>query len=168
MRPQTKISLFGVRLATAVLVVYWLVIFAGTHTPTMPSLATNVWDKAIHFTAYFGLATLLCYVIPVRQSAWRKFGIVALIALAYGAFDELTQSFVKGRSTDIQDFLADALGVFSAIAIYATLRWAGLRWLNTREKKLQVPPEPSQATPSTPALRPLARSIDCPDLGKGM
>lgn len=138
MRPLTKISLFGVRLATAVLALYWLAIFAGTHTPTMPSMAPRVWDKALHFTAFFGLATLLCYVVPVRRSAWRKFGIVALIALAYAAFDEITQSFVKGRSTDVNDFFADALGIFSAIALYATLRWAGLQWLNARAKKTEI------------------------------
>lgn len=136
MRPLTKISLFGVRLATAVLAIYWLAIFAGTHTPTMPSFAPNVWDKALHFSAFFGLATLLCYVVPVRRSAWRKFGTVALIALAYGAFDELTQSLVRGRFTDMNDFFADVLGVSSAIAIYATLRWAGLKWLNTRAKRM--------------------------------
>lgn len=136
MRPLTKISLFGIRLATAVLAIYWLAIFAGTHTPTMPSMMPRISDKILHFSAFFGLATLLCYVVPVRRSAWRKFGLVALIALTYGAFDELTQSFVRGRSTDLNDYFADVLGVFSAIAIYATVRWAGLRWLITREQRM--------------------------------
>lgn len=126
MRPLTKISLFGVRLATCVLAVYWVLLFTGTHIPTIPSFAPRMWDKAQHFGAFFGLAMLLCWVIPTRRSPWRKFLTVAAIAMLYAAFDELTQGFVRGRSTDIRDFAADTLGTWSAIGIYAFCRWLNL------------------------------------------
>jgi VanZ family protein len=126
MRPLTKISLFGVRLATCVLAIYWLLLFTGTHIPTIPKFAPRMWDKAQHFGAFFGLALLLCWVIPTRHSAWQKFLTVAVIAMLYGAFDELTQGFVRGRSTDIRDFIADSLGIWTAISVYALCRWLNL------------------------------------------
>jgi len=129
MRPLTKISLFGIRLATFVLIVYWVLLFTGTHLPTLPKISPRISDKLLHFSAFFGLAMLLCWVIPTRSSPWRKFIAVAAVAVVYGAFDEITQSFVRGRTTDIRDFAADALGAFSAISLYAGGRWFVLRWL---------------------------------------
>ncbi|MCP4777372.1 MAG: hypothetical protein GY880_24405, partial [Planctomycetaceae bacterium] len=35
MRPVTKITIFGFRLAIVVLAAYWLCIFVGTHLPNM-------------------------------------------------------------------------------------------------------------------------------------
>lgn len=126
MRPLTKISLFGIRLATCVLAIYWLLLFTGTHIPTIPKFAPRMWDKAQHCGAFFGLAMLLCWVIPTRNSPGRKFLTVAVIAMLYGAFDELTQGFVRGRSTDIRDFLADSIGIWAAISVYAFCRWLNL------------------------------------------
>jgi len=122
MRPLTKISLFGVRLATCVLIVYWIALFAGTHVPAMPDAVARIPDKVMHFTGFFILAFLLCWVIPTKRHAGLKFMLVALIALSYGAFDEITQGLVRGRTTDINDFAADAAGILSAILIYATAR----------------------------------------------
>jgi VanZ family protein len=122
MRPLTKISLFGVRLATCVLAVYWTALFTGTHLPSISAITPNFSDKVMHFSGFFGLAFLLCWVIPTRRHPARKFAAVAVIAIAYGAFDEISQGFVRGRTTDIRDFGADVTGVLTAIAVYATLR----------------------------------------------
>lgn len=100
--------------------VYWLGLFAGTHSPVGPTIPSSLWDfdKVIHAAAYFGLATVLLI-------AWRRTGAqpglrgrlaIAAIALAYGAVDELTQPFV-GRQCELLDWLADGVGVFSAVAI---------------------------------------------------
>jgi len=88
----------------------------------MMVMSPNVSDKLMHFSGFFGLATLLCWVIPTRTSVVRKFAWVAAISLCYAAFDELSQGFVRGRTTDIRDFAADAAGTFSAIAVYAAVR----------------------------------------------
>lgn len=130
MRPLTKISLFGIRLATCVLTVYWILLFTGTHLPSMPTGIPRVSDKWLHFSGFFGLTILLCWVISTRKSAVKKFLFIAALTLAYGAFDEISQGFVRGRVPDIRDFAADALGIFSAIALYATARVVYLKFLN--------------------------------------
>lgn len=140
MRPLTKISLFGVRFATCVLILYWLLLFTGTHLPALPKMPARVSDKALHGAAFFGLTILLCWVVQTRDHVWRKFAWVALIAISYAAFDEITQSFVRGRTTDVKDFIADSLGIVSAICIYATLRWLLPQWSNPAGPVEQMPP----------------------------
>ena len=123
MRPLTKISLFGIRLATCVLAIYWVALFTGTHVPQLPQIAGHISDKIMHFSAFFGLAILLCWVIQTRTTAIRKFALVLLIALSYAAIDEITQGFVRGRQPDLADFAADSLGIVSAIAFYSLMRF---------------------------------------------
>ncbi len=47
----------------------------------------------------------------------------ALAALAVGVAIELIQSYVPRRSSDVQDFLADVLGVLAAMVIIALWHW---------------------------------------------
>lgn len=117
MRRLTKISLFGIRLGVIALACYWLTIFWGTHWPKPPDIIPEVSDKVKHFVAYFGLGLLLCYV-GQSQRLLRRFGIVAAIGIAYGAFDEFTQQFVQGRFADTMDFVADTAGILTAIGVY--------------------------------------------------
>ena len=128
MRPLTKISLFGVRLATCVLAIYWTALFTGTHLPAIPAIVPRVSDKAMHFSGFFILTILLCWVVPTRRKAIRKFAIVACVALAYGIFDEFSQGFVRGRTPDVRDFAADSTGVFVAISLYALTRSMLPKW----------------------------------------
>ncbi|MGV3482977.1 MAG: VanZ family protein [Planctomycetaceae bacterium] len=163
MRPLTKISLFGIRLATCVLALYWLLIFTGTHLPTLPKMSPVVTDKLLHFTAFFGLSILLCWVIQTRRHVWQKFAWVAVIAISYAGFDEITQSFVRGRTTDVKDFAADCLGIFTAIALYAALRWALPQWTSaTPAGNESVEDEATYWYESADqtASRPLATSVD--------
>ena len=117
MRPITKIKLFRVRLGIIGLALYWVTIFVGTHLPAGPKVAAKVDDKIVHFLAYFGLAVFLCYV-TTSAASWRRFGIVALVAMAYGAIDELTQLLVPSRTASFLDYAADLGGIFSAILLY--------------------------------------------------
>ena len=103
----------------AALVVYWLTLFVGTHTrPADLPVSVLDFDKALHAGAYFVLASLLLV-------AWRRtgarFGLagrlaIATVVLAYGVVDELTQPYF-GRSCDLLDWVADALGVGLAVAL---------------------------------------------------
>jgi len=128
MRRLTKISLFGVRLATCVLVLYWIALFTGTHLPAIPDIVPRISDKVMHFSGFFILTILLCWVVPTRRKAIRKFAIVACVALAYGIFDEFSQGFVRGRTPDVRDFAADSIGVFVAISLYALMRSMLPKW----------------------------------------
>lgn len=122
MRPITKVRILGVRLGVAVLALYWVVIFTGTHLPEVPQILTSYSDKIKHFSAFFGLAMLLCYVTN-GDNPYRRFGIIFALASAYGAIDEWTQSLVPGRTTDYWDWGADTLGAATAIGIYVGLRF---------------------------------------------
>lgn len=128
MRPITKITIFGLRLATCVLALYWIALFTGTHIPVLPKMARSISDKAMHFSAFFGLAFLLCWVWPTDKGVLRKFLLIAFIVLSYAAFDEITQGFVRGRTTDIMDFLADTAGALMSISTYALARKLFLDW----------------------------------------
>jgi len=117
MQPTTKISIFGFRLATVVLGIYWLAIFTGTHLPKIPQSVPLLDDKAIHFTAYFFLVVQMCYA--TNSTRWfRRFAAIAGIAMIYGAIDELSQGLVPNRTPDLLDYAADVAGIWTAIAFY--------------------------------------------------
>ncbi len=121
MRPVTKITILGLRLGVVVLIAYWGIIFVGTHLPAVADISPKVNDKAKHFVAFFGLATLMCYVTN-SDRLWLRFGSIALLVMAYAAADEFTQQFVPGRYADVMDFVADSIGALSAIACYLIAR----------------------------------------------
>jgi len=117
MQPTTKISIFGFRLATVVLGVYWIAIFTGTHLPKIPQAIPTLNDKAIHFIAYFILTLLMAYTTNSARS-FRRFSAIAAIAMIYGAIDELSQGLVPNRTPDLLDYAADVAGICTAIAFY--------------------------------------------------
>ena len=91
-----------------------------THQPPSRVSYPVANDKAIHFVAYLGLgflvgSTLLLAVPRARRllPLW-----VILVAASYGAFDEITQAFVR-RTPDVQDWFADCAGA----AVGAGIIW---------------------------------------------
>ena len=124
MRPVTKITIFGFRLAIVVLAAYWLCIFVGTHLPNMGEIVDlrfEVNDKVKHFSAFFLLGGLLCYV--TNSPRWlKRFAIIGVVGMTYAAIDEITQNFIPGRYPDVLDFVADAAGLWTAIAIYVAAK----------------------------------------------
>ena len=83
-------------------------------------LPGDISDKTAHFAAYFVLAALALRAtsgarwagVTVRSAA----GAFA-VAAAYGALDELHQLMTPGRFAAVDDFVADALGALTAIAL---------------------------------------------------
>ena len=132
MRPVTKITIFGIRLAIVVLAVYWLCLFLGTHLPDMGEVLDlrfgvnqGVNDKVMHFSAFFLLGGLLCYV--TNSPHWfKRFASVGWAGMAYAAIDEITQNFIPGRYPDVLDFAADAAGLWTAIAVYVAAKYVYL------------------------------------------
>lgn len=80
-------------------------------------------DKVVHAIAYAVLAALLT-VASGRPA------VAVLVAVAYGVSDEVHQAFVPGRSPDVLDLLADAvgagIGAWTARALWR-MRTAGAR-----------------------------------------
>lgn len=99
---------------------YWLALFIATHVPTPEIVVGDIlnFDKVIHGGAYFILAMLMfitCRRTGVTTSLAVRLGLVTL-ALAYGAFDELSQpSF--GRCCSLYDWFADGAGIGLALML---------------------------------------------------
>lgn len=133
MSTLTKIRRHRYRIAAVTLAAYWILIFTGTHLPSVPSLGAGVNDKTKHYVAFFGLGMLLCLASSGRPGI-RRFGTVAAIAIGYGVVDELTQMLVPGRHCDPYDVLADATGALTAIGLYAAASLYRRRGVSNRRR----------------------------------
>lgn len=78
--------------------------------------ATRVWDKAAHFVA-FGLVLWSLGVLFRRLPRM----LAALLAIAIGGAVEIIQGYT-GRDPSWGDFLADVLGVVTALVLWAAWR----------------------------------------------
>ena len=103
-------------------VLWAAVIFAASSRPTLPVDLELGLDKVAHFGAYAVLGLALGRAC--RLGGWPWAAALAL-GLAYGALDELHQSFVPGREADAADWLADALGTGAGLSLYH--RWRRVR-----------------------------------------
>ncbi|EXX88109.1 hypothetical protein BG53_02115 [Paenibacillus darwinianus] len=70
-----------------------------------------------HFVSYFILAAAFAYAFGGASLQWRTKTVIILLCLLYGISDEYHQSFVPGRSPDVQDLINDTLG--AALAMLA-------------------------------------------------
>ena len=141
MRFLIQMTVFGFRLAPILLIVYWVLLFTGTHLPGAALQGVKANDKLLHFLAFSGLAFLLAWSLP-RYVFGRIPGllIAAAIVLTYAAVDEWTQGFVPRRNPDVADFFADSLGMLVGFTTYLILRGILLRSsLLTRESEDNPP-----------------------------
>jgi VanZ family protein len=127
-----KMTVYGVRIATILLVIYWIAVFTGTHLPKVHIPGPQNTDKVIHFGAFTVLAFLMAWAIPTRmgQPNWNVL-ISAAVCMSYAAFDEFTQIPV-GRTADLNDWLADCAGITFGLTVYLvtrTLLWRRQRLL---------------------------------------
>ncbi len=108
---------------------YWLLMAVGSHLPQESAAAPILGhDKLVHFAAFAVLAWLLAWWDSGRAHSlgWRRAGQLFAILIAYGIADELTQPYF-GRSCDIFDLVADALGSLTGLAVFAKLQSRGQR-----------------------------------------
>jgi VanZ family protein len=119
--------------AGIVLIVYWLIMFAGTHWPhvNLESYPSN-FDKVLHFTGYAGFGFLIALWMSTKRTFGpRDFAVAFCIIFVYAIVDEVTQIPV-GRTCDFFDAVADWIGGLSGLSLFLLLRLA-LRRL-TRSK----------------------------------
>lgn len=103
-------------------------IFAVSSVPHLDTSSSGVSDKNLHFWTYGLLGVLL--VRALAAADWTAVTIrTAVLAwvcgVGYGAFDEVHQAFVPGRTMSGGDLLADAVG--TALGAGAALVAARLR-----------------------------------------
>jgi len=102
-----------------------IVIFGElTHSSVVGVLESYVWDKALHFSAYFGLSLMTTIAVRANRNAlWWALGLVLL-----GGALEIIQGFT-GRDADIFDELANTLGVLTGLGF----GWLGISFLRARK-----------------------------------
>src|SRR5258708_3046908 len=81
-----------------------------------PSSAVRIvqltWDKAIHFL-FFGTMAFLLWIATGKRWPLAAWLTVALI----GAADETLQAYTPGRTSDVNDWIADGLGAAAALLV---------------------------------------------------
>lgn len=105
-------------------VIYMGAIFylSSFHQAPLPA---GVGDKPAHAAGYFGLGLVVARALSGRVPPRLTLGRMAIglaIASAYGVTDEWHQSFVAGRSADVNDWYADSIG--AALALCACWAWS--------------------------------------------
>ncbi len=97
------------------------VIFYLSSRPRLPGPELPGIDKVAHFAAYALLAWLLIFA---TERSRLPLAVAVVLALVYGATDEIHQMYVPGRSPDVLDWFADAAGVAAATLVYVRRRAA--------------------------------------------
>jgi VanZ family protein len=96
---------------------YMAAIFGASSLSHVPSPPAGLSDKQVHFALYAGLASVILRALA--GGSWRRVSLgvslgAALIATTYGVLDEFHQLLVPGRSFEILDMVANALGALLA------------------------------------------------------
>jgi VanZ family protein len=102
-------------------VLFWpalAVVIWGELTPHPPQEFAHIWDKALHFTAYFGLAGIAALALGARRSL--LYAVLGLIA--FGGLLEILQSFT-GRDAEWLDEAANTLGAISGATVGLAFLW---------------------------------------------
>lgn len=102
--------------------VWAIAIYLVSGRSSVPVPGVSGADKVLHFAAYALFGALLAFA--AHRSALRLW-VAVVLGVLYGASDEIHQSFVPGRSPDVRDWVADALGVCFAVFLYT--RWRARR-----------------------------------------
>jgi VanZ family protein len=105
------------------LALYWLAIFVLTHIPIPEVIReAHVSDKSLHFLTYMILTFLFWSALkPAEKAHWHQAAawLVLLVVMGYAVCDECLQYFVAGRSPDLEDLLANAVGALAGLAVVA-------------------------------------------------
>jgi VanZ family protein len=81
--------------------------------PLLPFIVPEPWDKLGHFIWYAAITLLLSHITRARMPM-----AVFLSVCAFGALDEICQSFAPGRSADVFDFFVNA-GASALTVVFA-------------------------------------------------
>lgn len=123
-----RATIYGLRMAIVALVVYWVLLFIGTHLPAdRIFIPLHLSDKILHAIAFAGLSFLIAWAVPTNDAKlYQNTLVAALIAVVYAALDELLQIPV-GRTADWLDFAADCVGICIGLGSYTFVRAVILR-----------------------------------------
>jgi VanZ family protein len=100
-----------------------------------PLLPPAVSDKAAHALGYALLTFLMIRAIAggrIEGVTWLRALLAVVLTVLYGASDEFHQRFVPGRTSDLLDLRADAIGACAGVLAWYVLRL--LRFITSRTR----------------------------------
>ena len=102
-------------------------LFGFSSRSTLPSPPAGLSYYHVHVVAYAGLAALTARATGkgLRNVSWSAVLGAILISALYGVTDEYHQMFVPGRTFDVLDMAADAIG--SVVGASAARAWSIIR-----------------------------------------
>jgi len=103
---------------------YWLAMFWATHVPRAEVVKQlPATDKELHFVAYFVLGLIVPFwKLPLPLPTVRRLVRWWCVVVLYAAIDELLQIPV-GRSCEVLDWCADAMGAAGGVIVAAAVIW---------------------------------------------
>jgi len=102
-------------------------LFGLSSLSSLPSPPGDFSFYDVHIAAYAGLGALTARATGrgLRNVSWRAVVVAILISSLYGVTDEYHQVFTPGRSFDVLDMVADAIG--SIVGASAVGAWSRIR-----------------------------------------
>jgi VanZ family protein len=102
-------------------------LFGFSSLSTLPSPPGDFSFYDVHCAAYTGLGIVTARATGngLRNVSWRAVLAAIIISSVYGVLDEYHQRFVPGRSFDVLDMVADAIGSIagaSAVGAWSIIR----------------------------------------------
>ncbi len=121
--PSTRRMPIATLIVSAMLVIYWVALFYGTHVKIPPGMLPRNSDKIVHFSAYAGLGVLLM-TLRATRGPFPWFSVIArwFVLAGYGVFDELTQLLVA-RDAEVYDWIADSVGAALGLGLVTFVCW---------------------------------------------
>ncbi len=122
--PARRLVLAWLPAALYMLLIWWL----SSQSLTISTANFPFRDKGVHATEYGVLGVFLAHALSgtfaglTRARLW--LWSVALTVL-FGMSDEIHQAFVPGRSADVLDLAADAVGALlgATVRLFVLSRW---------------------------------------------
>ena len=109
------------RLRVLLLLLYVLLIFFLSSRPYLTPLGPEfqLKDKVVHTVEYLILGVLLYTGVGwlLKKPKFTLFWILFAIGTTLAAMDEMLQSFIPGRLTDLYDWVADTIGVVIGVGV---------------------------------------------------
>lgn len=104
------------------ILLYICCIFIASSFSRLPfSIPVKYIDKIVHFLEYtiLGLLAMRALLSTGKFNKWYSTWLICVVAvIALGGIDELYQSLVPNRASDLYDFVADAAGAVVGCSAY--------------------------------------------------
>lgn len=113
------------RLVLGSMAAYWCLLFALTHLPAH-YVSDGLWvsDFLAHMAGYAVLAGLWGVALRLRgRLTWGTTIMVMVVLIGYGGIDEWTQRLVPGRTSELSDWVGDAIGVGLGLTAAHVVSW---------------------------------------------